>query len=310
GKFDDYWELQPVTKEQAREYKDRIDGTLVKNEKGMFFLHNKREDVKLAVEFMVKEADAVTTTNEVLAEVIRKHTNKPVYVLPNCLNLSQWKKADLAEETWIGWAGSVSHYPDLKQTLPALDKLISRHPDVGVQIMGSSFDYLFPVKEQGKRFPVGGYGHDHGMYYADLKDSGERWPGRMRFDKPVPIQEYTNWICSNWQSHIGIAPLEWNDFNDAKSELKWLEYTALGIPTVASNFGPYKRSIRHNEDGMLVDIPEFWLPTFNELIKDKEKRQKLVNNATERLQNDFNLDKKARNWMEVFDCVSEPVAAT
>ena len=144
------------------------------------------------------------------------------------------------------------------------------------------------------------------------KDTGQRWPGRMQFNKPVPIQEFNEWICSNWCSDIGIAPLDRNDFNDAKSELKWLEYTAIGIPTIASNFGPYKRAIRHNEDGILVDIPDFWFPALNELVLDAQKREKLVKNATERLHADYDIDKKANNWMEVFDCVyssqAEPVS--
>jgi hypothetical protein len=112
-------------------------------------------------------------------------------------------------------------------------------------MMGSSFDYFFPVDKDAKVLPVSGYSGEHKgmtpMYYTDYRYCKERWPGRMRFDKPVPVQEYPNWICSNWQSHIGIAPIADNTFNDSKSELKWLEYTALGVPTVASDVGPYKR---------------------------------------------------------------------
>src|SRR5437899_12979401 len=106
------------------------------------------------------------------------------------------------------------------------------------------------------------------MFYAELKDSGERWPGRMSFHGPVPAQQYEDWMCSNWKSHIGIAPLEKNAFNDAKSELKWLEYTALGIPTVASDFGPYKRAIGSGKDGFLTN--DNWELALTNLIENSE----------------------------------------
>ena len=54
GEWSDFWELIPLSKEEARKYKNRIDGTLVKNEKGIHFLRNKCADMKLAVEFIIK----------------------------------------------------------------------------------------------------------------------------------------------------------------------------------------------------------------------------------------------------------------
>jgi glycosyltransferase involved in cell wall biosynthesis len=302
GNWQDFWELIPVSRQEARKYKDRIDGTLVKNEKGIHFLRNKCPDMKLAVEFMIREADAVTTTNEVLANVIRKHTDKPVFVIPNCLDLRNWRKPKLADDIWIGWCGSVSHYPDLKPLMPVFDRLMEKYPKLHVQIMGSSFDYLFPPKEGVKRFPVAGYGPEDSMFYADLKDSGERWPGRMRFDAPVPVQQYEKWMCSNWQSHIAIAPLESNDFNDSKSNLKLVEYAALGIPAVASNFGPYHWQ-RTDIHGLRADDNSQWEEYLSELIEQPSRRQNLAWGADVSLRRNYDISKRAKDWMEVFECV-------
>jgi len=302
GQFSDFWEMQPLSRSEARKYKDRIDGTLVKNEKNeIFFLKNKCPDMKLAVEFMIREADAVTTTNEVLANVIRKHTSKPVFVIPNCLDLRKWRKPKLADDIWVGWCGSVSHYPDLKPLMPVFDRLMCKYPNLHVQIMGSSFDYLFPPKEGAKRFPVAGYGPEDGMFYADLKDAGERWPGRMCFDPPVPVQQFEEWMCTNWQSHIAIAPLERNAFNDCKSELKWLEYTAMGIPAVVSNFGPYERA----DCSIRADNPEHWEKILSLLIEHPSgsSYDKHI------LRQSFDISKRAKDWMEVFECVVSSQAA-
>lgn len=301
GQFSDFWEMQPVSKADAKKYKGRIDGTLVKNEKNeIFFLKSKCPDIKLTVEFMIREADAVTTTNEVLAKVIRQHTDKPVFVLPNCLDLTKWRKPKLADDIWIGWCGSVSHYPDLKPLMPVFDRLMQKYNKLHVQIMGSSFDYLFPLKDGSKTLPVRGFGPEDSMFYADFKDSGERWPGRMSFHKPVPVQEYENWMCSNWKSHIAIAPIERNDFNDAKSELKWLEYTAMGIPVVASDFGPYKRAISNAYDGFLAKDERDWQYFFELLINGESMVSGM---AMQRLRNDYDIQKRAKDWMEVFECV-------
>ena len=49
----------------------------------------------------------------------------------------------------------------------------------------------------------------------------------------------------------GLAPLEDTPFNRAKSDLKFLEYSALGLPTVASRVTPYLGIDAHG--GVLAD---------------------------------------------------------
>ena len=303
GEFSDFWELLDIKESEIALYASRIDGTVVRETSGeVKFLKNKRPDVKAALDFILGAADAVTTTNETLAKVIRTHTDKPVYVLPNCLELKRWELAGISSHPSVGWFGSLSHYPDLKPLLPSLDSLMSRNKDLQFQIMGSSFDYLFPLKEGSKRLPISGYGPEDSMFYANLDDCGERWPGRMSFSKPVPIQEFTPWLSKGWHSHVGLAPILNNPFNDAKSELKWLEYTALGVPVVASACGPYKRAIRDGIDGILVENDKFWLPAIESLLEDRRKRDRMVDAATERLHQDYDIDKKVTNWLEVFEC--------
>jgi glycosyltransferase involved in cell wall biosynthesis len=306
GKFEMYWDIQPIEKKDVSAYKNRLDGTVIQDRKGkIYFLRAKAPDVKLAAEFFLGAADAVTTTNEVLAAEIRKHTSKPVYVLPNCLYLPEWRKAKLPDDgtVWVGWCGSVSHYPDLQPVSDVLDGLMKRYPQLRVQIMGSSFDYFFPVDKNAKVLEVAGYTGEHKgqtpMFYTDYRYCTERWPGRMRFDKPVPVQEYPEWMNNNWQSHIGIAPIEDNVFNQSKSELKWLEYAALGVPTVASDVGPYRRAIRNGIDGIRT---ENWEPMLAALIEDPSYREELVQAARQRLATEYNIDKQIHRWLEVAEC--------
>jgi hypothetical protein len=119
GKFEMYWDIEPIDAWKASDYKNRIDGTVIKDQKGkVYFLRAKQPDVKLAAEFLLGAADAVTTTNEVLAQEIRKHTTKPVYVLPNCLRLSEWREPSyqMMEPFGSGWCGSYPITPTSNQS--------------------------------------------------------------------------------------------------------------------------------------------------------------------------------------------------
>ena len=76
---------------------------------------------------------------------------------------------------------------------------------------------------------------------------------------------------------IGIVPLTQNTFNDGKSDLKGVEYGASGIPCVASDVAPYRRWIRHGENGFLVknNKTKFWIRYLRELVNDRELRIKM-----------------------------------
>jgi glycosyltransferase involved in cell wall biosynthesis len=49
------------------------------------------------------------------------------------------------------------------------------------------------------------------------------------------------------------SPLADSDFNNSKSNIKCLEYCALGIPVIASNVIPYRGTIGDSIKGILID---------------------------------------------------------
>ena len=79
---------------------------------------------------------------------------------------------------------------------------------------------------------------------------------------------------------ILVAPLRDTRFNASKSEIKVLECAARGIPTVASDVGPYRRYIRHGRDGFLVDR-DGWYEALRVLC-DTDAREALGRAARER----------------------------
>jgi hypothetical protein len=63
--------------------------------------------------------------------------------------------------------------------------------------------------------------------------------GKVTYLNWVNILQYPSYLKS-LSVDIGIAPLEINDFNKAKSNLKMLEYSVCGLPAVYTNIEPYK----------------------------------------------------------------------
>lgn len=317
-----FWDVYQMTDEQWKKYIDEmhpddkgkldkptfLHGTMLEMDGRKVFVKQKNADARSACTFYTGHADAVTTTTPHLANRIRTQSGQNnIYCLPNCLNPIEWEGTPAthsSNELWLGWSGSVSHYPDLKLLMEPLDRLMKRYPHLRIHIMGSCFDYLFPPHDPSKGVGVYGYaGGQSPAAYFDYKDCGERWPGRMKFDRPVPIQQYPAWMRSNWIADIAMAPLDNFAFNNFKSELKWCEYAILGVPTVASKFGPYVSTIRHGVDGLLAGTPRAWELALEELIESPERRSQFAHAARERVLDEYNADRQAYRWLDVFERV-------
>lgn len=90
---------------------------------------------------------------------------------------------------------------------------------------------------------------------------------------------------------IGIAPLVTNQLNINKSNIKYLDYTALGIPGIYSNIDPYSNSIKTLENGILVEnTSEEWQKAIELLLLNKELRLQLAQNAVNDINKNFLLE--------------------
>jgi glycosyltransferase involved in cell wall biosynthesis len=99
---------------------------------------------------------------------------------------------------------------------------------------------------------------------------------------------------------IAIAPLEENAFNQCKSDLKFLDYSALGFAGIYSRVAPYERTVRHLETGYLVDnTPESWLEALNVLLDDDKLRRGIAAEAQRYVFEKRTLKQCARIWQEV-----------
>ncbi|MRR12221.1 glycosyltransferase, partial [bacterium] len=98
---------------------------------------------------------------------------------------------------------------------------------------------------------------------------------------------------------IGIAPLIDNKFNSCKSDLKFLEYSKIGMPSVLSKVAPYMRSVRHGENGFLATNTKDWLKYLRTLIKDAELREAMSARAWEFAQGRL-MSRNIEKWLRAY----------
>lgn len=200
----------------------------------------------------IEVADLVTVSTAPLAEVVSK-LNSRVMVLPNCVPASLLdveRRVQFRERITLGWSGGASHTLDLAELGSSVIQFMRRHPEVGLHVMG-----------------------DAGAHAQLSKSLG----GRVRF---TPWVESVPEFCKHIDFDVSLAPLRPSVFNASKSHIRLLEAAALGIPVVASDFGPYAEFVRHGSTGYLVRRPHEWSKYLRNLL-DVEHRAAMGKQARE-----------------------------
>lgn len=81
------------------------------------------------------------------------------------------------------------------------------------------------------------------------------------------------------ESHLGIMPLQNDQFSQGKSAFKIIQYMAAGLPVIASNIGENNNVVSDGENGFLVANEDEWINKVSLLYSDEELRSKISNNA-------------------------------
>ncbi|MCC6766207.1 MAG: glycosyltransferase [Deltaproteobacteria bacterium] len=95
----------------------------------------------------------------------------------------------------------------------------------------------------------------------------------------LPLLPWPESLAALAAADVQLAPLRTDAFSDAKSEVKYLEAGALGLPTVASPTSAYRRAIRHGENGFLASTPADWEQRLLALVDDPALGRRLGNRA-------------------------------
>lgn len=247
---------------------------------------------RIAIDCM-RNADALVVTTSHLGKTYEQF-NDNVYVVPNSLDFKGdrkfvgWDTVSTRKHkgTRLGWIGGRSHFDDLMMVAPALREILEANPDVSLALVNSAIK--LSCNALGKPYPFEGLKNVH---YAD---------------RSVPINRYAAFMAS-FGYDIGIAPLVDCNFNRSKSNLRWLEYSGLKTPTIATEISHFKESIEPNVTGILVpdNNLQVWKEKLQLLIDDKNLRETIGRNAYRRVKKDFNVARNAPEYIRLLRRIAE-----
>lgn len=220
-----------------------------------FYTETKRKNLLQ----IMKAMDKVTFSTHYLKDYYKdKYGIENSVVVPNFLAKYLWadkgrrNKYNRGSKPRILWAGSASHIGkggDLEFLLP----LIKKTKD--------EFEWVF-----------------FGTMPPELQGKYELIPWTDFYSYPHALDQIN--------ADIAICPVADNAFNYGKSDLKLLEYSAVGLPgiysSIGNGIGPYDMtegllSVKNEED--------LWYSAIKELTSDKNKWEKYLNAGKTELNN-------------------------
>ena len=177
-------------------------------------------------------------------------TKSKISIIENSLDLRIWQKGQAKGKRpatpksgplHMVYVGTVTHDADFKMILPALDALAGKFP--------SSFTLtVIGVSD-------------------DLPD--RPWINRIyqpKYGSIYPV--FVSWLCSQGPFELGLAPLEDSEFNRGKSDIKCLDYLALGIVPVVSDVMPYQKPELRNLIIKAKNKPGDWERTLTNIVSN------------------------------------------
>ncbi len=240
------------------------------------------DSLRGVVAFLVRQADGVVVSTKALAERLLG-LRGGVLVVPNALDERLFGSVPESREpgssVTIGYMGTLTHEADLRMVLAPLRALLRRHAGrVRLELVG-------------------------GVAGRRMASLFEGLPFRMREPgNEDPYPRFVPWMRQQLRWDAAIAPLEDDAFTRGKSDLKYLDYGALGIPGVFSDVGPYRETIRHRETGLLAaNEQEAWADALEEIVSDAALRARLAAAAKAEVHAKRMLSTNAPRWREAIE---------
>jgi glycosyltransferase involved in cell wall biosynthesis len=231
----------------------------------------------LTMLYAILDADIVTSSSPILHNYLAE-LNPNSKLINNYLVDSFWgmEKPKITSITdpfvTIGYMGGQTHQSDLENIKNALLNVFRKYPEK-----------------------------------VRYKFWGTQPPGELldlaitEYD-PINLEDYARFASyfSRKECDIFIAPLVDNEFNRAKSNLKFLEYSIQGVPGVYSKLPPYEDIIEHGTNGFLAEDIDEWEAHLENLIRDPSLRNKIGSAAQQTVKDGWLLSSNYSEFMDVY----------
>ena len=171
----------------------------------------------------------------------------------------------------IGWIGAGQHQGDLELIAPIVAEFAAEVDWILLDMgMGSNVEAIKP--------------HLKELHYFE---SIAHYPAKM----------------ATLKLDIAIAPLQDNPFNRCKSNLRLLEYGAMGWPVVCSDVFPYRTD---DAPVLRCSSPEEWRAALRRLIDDAALRAELGQQLRQWVHEKYALQGLTQRWRDAIFAEQPP----
>lgn len=223
---------------------------------------------------MLRHVDCAIASTQLIADRFAKLGAKAGHVLHNALDpmhlaaaARSYPKPETDEVTIAYGSGTDTHDADFAVAAGPLARVMEENPKVRLLLAGPLRlpEPLAPLHQRITRIPL------------------------------LPVDDYMACLA---RCDISLAPLEPGLFNDAKSNIKFLEASVLGLPSVCSPAAEFVRVIRGGENGYLASDNNEWREKLSRLVTDAPLRRRMGDAAKADVLRDYNPSKLTQRQLE------------
>ena len=217
------------------------------------------------IEIAMRACDGLIVSTDFLAQRYRS-LNGNVWVCRNGLDLGRYNITPPrgGETVTIGWAGGLGHREAMIPWVNAVGRVMADHKHVHFMSVGDP--------------------------YASLLEPQFGAPRAIS----IPFTELESYPCAMANFDIALAPAGNTNFYRAKSDLRWLEASALGIPTIADPL--VYDEIQDGVSGFHAATAEEAEVVLRRLIADRDERERVGAAARDHLLAHRTMSKMAPQW--------------
>ena len=232
-----------------------------------FFYYKK---ISPYIKWIIKEVDLITVSTISLKNELTPYTNRPILVNKNLVNYNLFFNTarPRGDKFNILISGTSTHQDDWTIIREPILEILKLYKDqVNIVFFGDTIkDFIRHQSVSAIKFEP-----NYNVYAAHLQ---------------------------NLNINAALTPLKNNKFNQCKSNIKWLEYSAAGIPGIYSDIVPYSTCIIDRKNGLLAqNDPESWFFAIESLLNDQEKAIEIIKNAQKEVFEKYSINNCADKYL-------------